>query len=190
MLYFAINYRKIENIPHNMGTAVNVQSMVFGNLGSNSATGVAFTRNPSTGKNVFYGEWLENAQGEDVVAGIRTPNPINEDSRSGNSSESITLEQKYPDILFGAGSISDIPNAKKVIPNIATSISEIKARIIDGIEHGYDDAQQVYENLEDEFYEGLSKEEQEVFGSFHNFLEEIEFEELKSFADNCHKELA
>jgi len=94
----AINYRNIENIPHNMGTAVNVQSMVFGNLGTNSATGVAFTRNPSTGKNVFYGEWLENAQGEDVVAGIRTPNPINEDSRSGNSSESITLEQKYPDI--------------------------------------------------------------------------------------------
>ena len=84
----------------------------------------------------------------------------------------------------------NIPNAKKVIPNIATSISEIKAIIIDCIEHGYDDAQQVYENLEDEFYEGLSKEEQEVFGSFHNFLEEIEFEELKSFADNCHKELA
>ena len=75
-----------------MGTAVNVSFL------GTSATGVAFTRNPSTGKNVFYGEWLENAQGEDVVAGIRTPNPINEDSRSGNSSESITLEQKYPDI--------------------------------------------------------------------------------------------
>ena len=81
-----------------MGTAVNVQSMVFGNLGINSGTGVAFTRNPSTGKNVFYGEWLENAQGEDVVAGTRTPNPINEDSRSGNSKNLLTLEKKYPDI--------------------------------------------------------------------------------------------
>jgi len=94
----AINYRNIENIPHDMGTAVNVQSMVFGNLGINSATGVAFTRNPSTGENVFYGEWLENAQGEDVVAGTRTPNPINEDSRSGNSKNLLTLEKKYPDI--------------------------------------------------------------------------------------------
>tara|TARA_Y100001935_G_scaffold226719_1_gene204551 strand:+ start:716 stop:3394 length:2679 start_codon:yes stop_codon:yes gene_type:complete len=94
----AIKYRNIENIPHDMGTAVNIQSMVFGNLGVNSATGVAFTRNPSTGENIFYGEWLENAQGEDVVAGTRTPNPINEDSRSSNSSELLTLEKKYPEI--------------------------------------------------------------------------------------------
>ncbi len=68
----------MEGIPHEWGTAVNVQSMVFGNMGENSATGVAFTRNPATGENIFYGEWLPNAQGEDVVAGIRTPNPINE----------------------------------------------------------------------------------------------------------------
>ena len=73
----AISYRRIEGLPNEMGTAVNIQAMVFGNTGESSATGVAFTRNPATGENVFYGEWLSNAQGEDVVAGIRTPNPIN-----------------------------------------------------------------------------------------------------------------
>src|SRR5262245_60478064 len=72
----AITYRKLNDIPHDLGTAVNVQAMVFGNKGMSSATGVGFTRNPSTGKNEFYGEFLQNAQGEDVVAGIRTPNPI------------------------------------------------------------------------------------------------------------------
>ena len=72
----------IEGIPDEWGTAVNVQSMVFGNMGDTSATGVAFTRNPATGENYFYGEWLPNAQGEDVVAGIRTPNPINEVGKS------------------------------------------------------------------------------------------------------------
>ncbi|BAS28311.1 pyruvate phosphate dikinase [Limnochorda pilosa] len=72
----AIRYREINKIPGDWGTAVNVQTMVFGNLGETSGTGVAFTRDPSTGKNVFYGEYLMNAQGEDVVAGIRTPQPI------------------------------------------------------------------------------------------------------------------
>ena len=72
----AITYRKLNKIPDEWGTAVNVQSMVFGNMGATSATGVAFTRNPSTGKNEFYGEYLINAQGEDVVAGIRTPQEI------------------------------------------------------------------------------------------------------------------
>ncbi|NLM36886.1 MAG: pyruvate, phosphate dikinase, partial [Firmicutes bacterium] len=72
----AITYRKLHKIPEEWGTAVNVQAMVFGNMGDNSATGVAFTRNPSTGENVFYGEFLINAQGEDVVAGIRTPQEI------------------------------------------------------------------------------------------------------------------
>ncbi len=74
----AITYRKLNNIPDEWGTAVNVQAMVFGNMGEGSATGVAFTRDPATGENVFYGEYLKNAQGEDVVAGIRTPQPINE----------------------------------------------------------------------------------------------------------------
>jgi len=74
----AIYYRNQYNISHDLGTAVNVQTMVFGNMGNNSATGVGFTRNPSTGEKVFYGEYLINAQGEDVVAGIRTPKPISE----------------------------------------------------------------------------------------------------------------
>jgi pyruvate,orthophosphate dikinase len=72
----AVTYRKLNDIPHNLGTAVNVQTMVFGNMGDTSATGVGFTRNPSNGKKEFYGEFLQNAQGEDVVAGIRTPHPI------------------------------------------------------------------------------------------------------------------
>src|SRR5512143_2655517 len=72
----AITYRKLNDIAHNLGTAVNVQTMVFGNMGDSSATGVGFTRNPSNGKKEFYGEFLQNAQGEDVVAGIRTPHPI------------------------------------------------------------------------------------------------------------------
>lgn len=74
----AVIYRKLNKIDHDLGTAVNIQSMVFGNLGNDSGTGVAFTRNPSTGENVLYGEFLTNAQGEDVVAGIRTPRPISE----------------------------------------------------------------------------------------------------------------
>jgi pyruvate,orthophosphate dikinase len=78
----AISYRRIEGIPDEWGTAVNVQAMVFGNMGDGSATGVAFTRNPATGENLFYGEWLANAQGEDVVAGTRTPNPLNEDTKN------------------------------------------------------------------------------------------------------------
>ncbi|MEI8356004.1 MAG: PEP/pyruvate-binding domain-containing protein, partial [Deltaproteobacteria bacterium] len=73
----AITYRKLNNIPSDWGTAVNIQAMVFGNMGVDCATGVAFTRDPSTGENYFYGEYLVNAQGEDVVAGIRTPQPIN-----------------------------------------------------------------------------------------------------------------
>ena len=81
----AKEYRKFEKISSTMGTAVNVQAMVFGNLGKDCGTGVAFTRNPSTGENVFFGEWLPNAQGEDVVAGIRTPHPIVDDKKSKNS---------------------------------------------------------------------------------------------------------
>ena len=72
----AITYRRLNDIPANLGTAVNVQAMVFGNMGDTSATGVGFTRNPSTGVKEFYGEYLTNAQGEDVVAGVRTPHPI------------------------------------------------------------------------------------------------------------------
>ena len=94
----AISYRKIENIPEEWGTAVNVQTMVFGNTGEESATGVAFTRNPATGENIFFGEWLTNAQGEDVVAGLRTPNPLNEDTKTNDTSHLPSLQDSIPEI--------------------------------------------------------------------------------------------
>ena len=94
----AIAYRKIEGIPEEWGTAVNVQVMVFGNLGKTSSTGVAFTRNPGNGENNFYGEYLVNAQGEDVVAGIRTPAPINAYSQGDNNKDLLTLEKENPEV--------------------------------------------------------------------------------------------
>jgi len=93
----AIEYRRIEKIPDEWGTAVNVQAMVFGNMGEDCCTGVAFTRNPGNGENKFYGEYLVNAQGEDVVAGIRTPAPINEYSKNDQSRQFTTLEKGMPD---------------------------------------------------------------------------------------------
>jgi pyruvate, orthophosphate dikinase len=92
----AISYRRIENIPDEWGTAVTVQAMVFGNMGDNSATGVAFSRNPATGEAKFYGEWLVNAQGEDVVAGIRTPNPLNESTKNDQNKHLASLETSMP----------------------------------------------------------------------------------------------
>ncbi len=94
----AISYRRIEGIPDDWGTAVNVQAMVFGNMGDTSATGVAFTRNPATGENAFYGEWLPNAQGEDVVAGIRTPNPLNEATKNEQNQHLPSLEVAMPEV--------------------------------------------------------------------------------------------
>ncbi len=94
----AIAYRRIERIPNEWGTAVNVQAMVFGNTGETSATGVAFTRNAATGENLFYGEWLVNAQGEDVVAGIRTPSPINVATKGEQSEHLLSLEEASPKI--------------------------------------------------------------------------------------------
>ena len=94
----AIAYRRIEKIPDDWGTAVNVQSMVFGNMGSTSATGVAFSRNPANGDNKFYGEWLINAQGEDVVAGIRTPNPLNEATKNEHNKNLESLETAMPEV--------------------------------------------------------------------------------------------
>ena len=101
----AISYRKIENIPHEWGTAVNVQAMVFGNTGEKSATGVAFTRNPATGENSFYGEWLQNAQGEDVVAGTRTPHPLNEATKTSESKHLESLEAFLPEVYNSLNSI-------------------------------------------------------------------------------------
>ena len=103
----AITYRHLHNIPAVWGTAVNVQAMVFGNLGNSSATGVAFTRNPSTGENSLYGEFLVNAQGEDVVAGIRTPQNITEEARLGSGSDRPSLEKLMPEAFAEFRSICD-----------------------------------------------------------------------------------
>lgn len=99
-------YRRMHDIPYNWGTAVNVQSMVFGNMGDDSGTGVAFTRNPSTGENKLYGEYLMNAQGEDVVAGIRTPQPISQ------------LEQQNPEVF--AQFVEICKNLKNIIKTCKT----------------------------------------------------------------------
>ncbi|MGQ5717773.1 pyruvate, phosphate dikinase [Pseudochrobactrum asaccharolyticum] len=103
----AITYRRLHNIPENWGTAVNVQAMVFGNMGDTSATGVAFTRNPSTGERKLYGEFLVNAQGEDVVAGIRTPQNITEEARIEAGSERPSLEKIMPEAFAEFLKIAD-----------------------------------------------------------------------------------
>ncbi|HEY5975721.1 MAG TPA: pyruvate, phosphate dikinase [Geobacteraceae bacterium] len=118
----AITYRKLNNIPAEWGTAVNVQSMVFGNMGNDCATGVAFTRDPSTGDNYFYGEYLVNAQGEDVVAGIRTPQPIN-------------LHQKK------AG---DLPAMEEVLPECYGQLADIRSIL----EKHYKDMQDIEFTIE------------------------------------------
>ncbi|MFP4040545.1 MAG: pyruvate, phosphate dikinase [Desulfosudaceae bacterium] len=94
----AVSYRRIEGIPDEWGTACNVQSMVFGNIGQQSATGVAFTRDPATGENRFYGEWLPAAQGEDVVAGIRTPNPLSDTTKTAQNEHLPSLEAAMPEV--------------------------------------------------------------------------------------------
>ncbi|NOX81459.1 MAG: pyruvate, phosphate dikinase, partial [Alphaproteobacteria bacterium] len=93
----AETYRRLHNIPESWGTAVSVQAMVFGNMGKTSATGVAFTRDPSTGENQYYGEFLINAQGEDVVAGIRTPQPLTKRAREAMGEREPSLEEAMPE---------------------------------------------------------------------------------------------
>jgi pyruvate,orthophosphate dikinase len=90
-------YRRLNAIPHDWGTAVNVQAMVFGNMGETSATGVAFTRDPSTGEKAYYGEWLVNAQGEDVVAGIRTPQYLTRSARERAGAKAPSMEEAMPE---------------------------------------------------------------------------------------------
>jgi pyruvate,orthophosphate dikinase len=104
----AITYRRLHNIPESWGTAVNVQAMVFGNMGETSATGVAFTRNPSTGEKKLYGEFLINAQGEDVVAGIRTPQEITEDARREAGSDKPAMESALPQAFAELKRIYDV----------------------------------------------------------------------------------
>lgn len=103
----AILYRKLNDIPQSWGTAVNVQSMVFGNMGDTSATGVAFTRDPSNGDNYFYGEFLINAQGEDVVAGIRTPAPITKARAEALGSEDPSMEEAMPEVYGQLKAVAD-----------------------------------------------------------------------------------
>ena len=104
----AVSYRRIEGIPDDWGTAVNVQTMVFGNMGDDSATGVAFTRNPATGENLFYGEWLVNAQGEDVVAGIRTPNPLNDETKNEQNKHLHSMQESMPETYKQLCEVRDI----------------------------------------------------------------------------------
>nr|AIT69965.1 pyruvate orthophosphate dikinase [Eucheuma denticulatum] len=101
----AVTYRKLQNIPNDWGTAVNVQAMVFGNMGESSATGVAFTRNPATGDNALYGEYLVNAQGEDVVAGIRTPQQITIAGKVANRSNLPAMEEVMPSMFHELNAI-------------------------------------------------------------------------------------
>ncbi|WP_394890802.1 pyruvate, phosphate dikinase [Mesorhizobium sp. AaZ16] len=107
MNHRAITYRRLHDIPESWGTAVNVQAMVFGNMGETSATGVAFTRNPSTGEKMLYGEFLVNAQGEDVVAGIRTPQSITEKARIDSGSDKPSLQKVMPQAFASFVEISD-----------------------------------------------------------------------------------
>jgi pyruvate,orthophosphate dikinase len=104
----AITYRRLHQIPADWGTAVNVQAMVFGNMGEDCATGVAFTRNPSTGVNEFYGEYLVNAQGEDVVAGIRTPQPLTLAGKKANKSNLPAMEEVMPEVFAELNRVRDI----------------------------------------------------------------------------------
>lgn len=99
MVERAIIYRKLNNIPEDWGTAVNVQTMVFGNSGDNSATGVCFSRDPATGENYFYGEYLKNAQGEDVVAGIRTPQPMTKFAKEKGHIDLPCMEEEFPELF-------------------------------------------------------------------------------------------
>src|SRR5208282_4453754 len=103
-----ITYRRMNQIPDSLGTAVNVQTMVFGNLGETSATGVGFTRNPSTGDKAFYGEFLVNAQGEDVVAGIRTPQPLT---------------------IAGKAEGGDLPSMEEVMPDVYADLVKIYRKL-------------------------------------------------------------
>ena len=103
----AVTYRRLHGIPSTWGTAVNVQAMVFGNMGADCATGVAFTRDPATGARVFYGEYLINAQGEDVVAGIRTPQPLTRAARAANGVDLPAMEETMPDVFAELVAIKD-----------------------------------------------------------------------------------
>jgi pyruvate, orthophosphate dikinase len=122
----AVSYRRIEGIPDDWGTAVNVQAMVFGNMGDSSATGVAFTRNPATGDNLFYGEWLVNAQGEDVVAGIRTPSPLNDDTKNEQNAHLHSMQEAMP------GTYLELDNIRNILEKSFKDMLDIEFTIQEG----------------------------------------------------------
>ncbi len=122
----AVSFRRIEGIPDDWGTAVSVQSMVFGNMGDSSATGVAFTRNPATGENLFYGEWLVNAQGEDVVAGIRTPNPLNDETKNEQNEHLHSMKEAMP------GTYKELVNIREILEKSFHDMLDIEFTIQEG----------------------------------------------------------
>ncbi len=122
----AVSYRRIEGIPEEWGTAVNVQAMVFGNKGDNSATGVAFTRNPATGQNKFFGEWLLNAQGEDVVAGIRTPSPLNRETKTEQNKHLKSIQELMPETY------KELVEIRNVLENHYRDMQDIEFTVDDG----------------------------------------------------------
>lgn len=123
----AISYRRIEGIPDDWGTAVNVQAMVFGNMGDSSATGVAFTRNPATGENLFYGEWLVNAQGEDVVAGIRTPSPLNNETKNDQNKHLHSMQDAMP------GTYKELCKIREILEKSYHDMLDIEFTIQEGV---------------------------------------------------------
>ncbi|HZM12818.1 MAG TPA: pyruvate, phosphate dikinase, partial [Bacteroidales bacterium] len=123
----AVSYRRIEGIPDAWGTAVNVQAMVFGNMGDSSATGVAFTRNPATGENLFYGEWLVNAQGEDVVAGIRTPNPLNDATKNEQNKHLHSMQEAMP------GTYKELSDIRDILEKAYHDMLDIEFTIQEGV---------------------------------------------------------
>jgi pyruvate, orthophosphate dikinase len=123
----AVSYRRIEGIPDEWGTAVNVQAMVFGNMGDSSATGVAFTRNPATGENQFYGEWLVNAQGEDVVAGIRTPSPLNNETKNEQNNHLQSMEEAMP------GTYRELVDIRNILEQAFRDMLDIEFTIQEGV---------------------------------------------------------
>ncbi|MEM9469916.1 MAG: pyruvate, phosphate dikinase [Pseudomonadota bacterium] len=122
----AIKYREINDIPEGWGTAVNVQSMVFGNMGDDCATGVAFTRDPSTGENYFYGEYLVNAQGEDVVAGIRTPQSLTIKGREKEGSDMPSMEEVMPEVF------SQLDEVRGILEKHYTDMQDIEFTVQQG----------------------------------------------------------
>ncbi len=122
----AITYRRLNNIPAEWGTAVNVQSMVFGNMGDDCATGVAFTRNPSTGENAFYGEFLVNAQGEDVVAGIRTPRNLTVEERNASGNDQLSMQEEMPEVF------AQLDETRTILENHYRDMQDLEFTIQEG----------------------------------------------------------